>query len=262
MTELKEALNSNPYLTDEVKNDMNSNLEVLFNAFPNIDIDYTKDKLRKLQIEALPRLGEYEDVKCSDLNLVRVSRESLEEKDGNNMSMQILLKGLFPNGNSKLDALYNGMTEMIANSLVGGSSFSDEYFICELLEEIINLDGEEFDTMETAYLSGNISLIVPFSEDKVGTNLSNQLFDMCNQNYMRRKTSGQSLFPEIEKYLIEAFYKQNPSMTATANFDNKLILDPRFFDEEATRYTGLYEVADMYDNLKKNYYVESKSKAM
>lgn len=39
MTELKEALNSNPYLTDEVKNDMNSNLEVLFNAFPNIDID-------------------------------------------------------------------------------------------------------------------------------------------------------------------------------------------------------------------------------
>lgn len=51
-------------------------------------------------------------------------------------------------------------------------------------------------------------------------------------------------------------------MTDTANFDNKLILDPRFFDEEATRYTGLYEVADMYDNLKKNYYVESKSKAM
>lgn len=260
--ELKSALNANHYLTNEIKMDMESNLNVLLNAFPNIDIDYVKDKLKDLSIKPLPKLGEYEDVKSSS-NVVYVSTDSLEEKDGKNINMQILLKGLFPNTNNKLTALYNGMTEMIANSLVGGSSLSDEYFICELLEEIINLDGEEFDTMETAYLSGNISLIVPFIEEKMGANMSNQLLDMCNQNYMRRKTNGQSLFPEIEKNLIESFYSLNPPKTSINNFDSKLVLDPRFFDDKANQYMGLYEVADMYDNLKNTYHInEEKSRVM
>lgn len=264
MMEILEALKSNPYLTEEVKKDMENNLRKLFSVFPNIDINYVIDKLGKLQIKSLPRLGEYEDVKCITGDLVCVSKDSLEAKDGNNISMQILLKGLFPNVNPKLEAIYNGMTEMIANTLVGGSSESDEYFICELLEEIINLDGDEFDTLETAYLSGNISLIVPFIEEKMGTNLLNQLLDMCNQNYMRRKTDGQSLFPEIEKNLITTFYKQNPNKEAVEHFDSKLILDPRFFEERANQYVGLYEVADTYDNIRNDYFLSDldRSKAM
>ena len=197
--------------------------------------------------------GEYEDVKSVN-DSVLVSKNAVENKDVYNITTQCLLKSLFPNHNQKLEALHNGMTEMIANVLSGYSSESDEYYTCELLELVVDPDGIKEGLLTSSYLNGNFSFIIPFIEDKLGKDNADIFLDMTNQNYMRRNNDSQSLFPEMEKCLIAAFYSQNPTIKATNDFDSKLILDSRFFDEKANKYIGLFEVADYYDNLRLDYY--------
>ena len=254
MERIFEALEKNNNLTNEVKQRIQTDIILLVNTFSNVNIDNVAQKIENLKIEALPKLGEYEDIKIVDDSKILVSKTALETKDAYNISMQCVLKALFPSHNQKLEAIHNGMTEMIANALTGGSSESDEYLVCELLNCVIEPENENVNILLNSYLNGNFSLIIPVLEEKLGLDLTNDLLNMSNQNYMRRKIDGQSLFPDMEKYLIDAFYKQNPSIKATNDFDNRLILDPRFFDEKANDYMGLYDVANYYDNLRASYY--------
>lgn len=259
MEEIINALKENNNLTEEVKLKIEQDIINLVNIFPNIDKTNIAKKIKNIKIEALPKLGEYEDVKVSN-DTVLVSKSALETKDAYNISMQGLLKALFPNNNPKLEALHNGMTEMIANTVVGNSSESDEYYTCELLDLVIDPESRESGLLENSYLNGNFSLIIPFLEDKLGKEQSDDFLNMSNQNYMTRNNSNQSLFPEMEKYLIDAFFRQNPTIKATNDFDSKLVLDSRFFDENANKYIGLFEVADYYDNLRLDYYNTYESK--
>ena len=260
MEEIVNALKENSNLTEEVKLRVEQDIINLINIFPNIDKTKITERLKSLKIEALPKLGEYEDVKSVGNAEVLVSKVALETKDAYNISMQCLLKALFPNNNSKLEALHNGMTEMIANTIVGNSSESDEYYTCELLSLVIDPESEQADLLENSYLNGNFSSIIPFLEDKLGKETTEEFLNMSNQNYMTRSNSSQSLFLDMEKCLIEAFFKQNPTIKATNDFDNKLVLDTRFFDDKANRYMGLFDVADYYDNLRLAYYTNYEQK--
>lgn len=260
MEEIVNALNENRNLTEEIKLRIKNDIINLINIFPNIDKTNISEKLKDLKIEALPKLGEYEDVKSLGNSEILLSKTAVENKDVYNITTQCLLKALFPNTNPKLEALHNGMTEMIANSIVGNSSESDEYYTCELLSLVIDPENNNEDILTNAYLNGNFSLIIPFLEDKLGKEMTNDFLNMSNQNYMTRNNDSQSLFPEMEKYLINAFFKQNPSIKASNDFDGKLVLDSRFFDDKANRYIGLFEVADYYDNLRLNYYTNYEQK--
>lgn len=250
MEKILEALEQNIRLTAEVKKDILFNLYLLLNKYPNIEENYLAARLRNLEILSLPKLGEHEDIK-SDGNRVFVSPNALEEKDPQNMSMQILLKGLFPNSNPDLEALYNGTTEMIANSILGESSWSDEYVTCDLLQEVMNLDNMH-DNFENTYFSGNFDMILPYLQTCFTPLYTEQILSMCNQNYMRKKTQDVSLFPEIEKLLIDVFYSKFPSKKSADRFEVKLLLDPRLFGEDEYKYTSLHTVAEFHDMLKRD----------
>lgn len=249
MEELFIALDQNLNLTDEVKNGLKDILSVFIEKYPNIDKDYVKGRLKSLQIECLPRFGEYEDVRSLN-GKVLVDKNT--ELPSDVLCAQILLKGLFPNSNSKLEALYNGTTEMISNTLVGNEYWSDEYLTCTLLDFVLDTESKE-STLVNHYLNGSFPIIVPMIEDKMGRKEANEFLSECNQNYMLKKKQTTSLLPEIQMHLVETFFNYKPSLNAVLDFSSLVILNPLMFEDKANLYDRLDILAEFYDNISADY---------
>lgn len=165
LNEIKNSLNSNPNLTEDIK-DCLMELTYLFNSkFPNVKLENLNERLKTLNIirgsKFLIKKSSYYNPVTNEL-LVNVVK--IENNDCKHILMRELLNIITAKDNytgfnkdNAYEALNIGYTERLANFLVGNdteSEYEDEIVASNLLEKII---GE--DKMFNAYFTNDASLI-------------------------------------------------------------------------------------------------------
>lgn len=167
LEDIKVALDSNPNLTDEIRDNLYS-LTFIFNKeFPNIDLSNLFNHLKTLKIEKSSKFVNKRVSKYNCMtNTLELNLEKMNEGyDMKHVLMFELLNMITNNNeytgfnkNDKFRALNAGYTEMIANYLVGNDSdisyLEDEVISTNMISYIV---GSE--TMFDAYFNNDATLL-------------------------------------------------------------------------------------------------------
>ena len=167
LSRIKGALNSNLYLTDDIKENIYELIEIFNNQFPEVDLSNFEDKVKTLQVEkgskfVVRGLSKYNPIE----NKIYITLSQLDDDtDCKHILMRELLNVITSkdnftgfNNDLKYEALNIGYTEMLANLLVGNESvneYEDEVIAANLM---ISLIGDE--NVFNAYFKNDINLII------------------------------------------------------------------------------------------------------
>lgn len=167
LSKIKESMNSNPYLTDDIKENIASLVEIFNNKFPNVDLTNLNDKLKTLQIEKgnkfiVRGLSQYNP----NENKILITLSQLQDDtDCKHILMRELLNVMTSknnytgfNVNHEYNALNIGYTEILTNLLVGNESvneYENEVIAADLM---LTLIGEE--NVYNAYFNNDINYII------------------------------------------------------------------------------------------------------
>lgn len=167
LDKIKESLNLNPYLTDDIKVNITDLVEIFNNQFPNVDLTNLIEKLKTLQIEkgskfVVRGLSQYNPIE----NKIFISLSQIDnDTDCKHVLMRELLNVITSkdnftgfNNDNKYEALNIGYTEILANLLIGNESvceYEDEVIAANLM---ISLLGDE--NVFNAYFKNDINLIL------------------------------------------------------------------------------------------------------
>ncbi len=165
LNEIKNSLNSNPNLTDDIK-DCLMELVVLFNGkFPNVNLANLNERLKTLKIIKGSKFLIKNSSKYNPItNELLINLSKIEDNDCKHVLMRELLNIITAKDNftgfnkdNNYEALNIGYTERLTNYLVGNdtdSEYEDEIIASNILEKIV---GE--DKMFSAYFTNNVNLI-------------------------------------------------------------------------------------------------------
>lgn len=164
---IKESLNSNLYLTDDIKENLYELVQIFNNQFPDVDLTNLEDKLKTLQIEKGSKflvrgLSQYKPLE----NKILITLSQLDDDtDCKHILMRELLNVITSKDNftgfnhdNTYEALNIGYTEMLTNLLVGNESvneYENEVIAADLM---VSLIGEEH--VYRAYFNNNIEFIL------------------------------------------------------------------------------------------------------
>lgn len=167
LSRIKESLNSNLYLTDDIKENIYELIEIFNNQFPEVDLSNFENKIKTLQVEkgskfVVRGLSKYNPIE----NKIYITLSQLDDDtDCKHILMRELLNVITSkdnftgfNNDNKYEALNIGYTEMLANLLVGNESvneYEDEVIAANLM---ISLIGDE--NVFNAYFKNDINLII------------------------------------------------------------------------------------------------------
>lgn len=168
LDQIKDSLNQNPDLTDEVRQNI-FELAVIFNQhFPEIRLKTLNDRLKKVKITRISRFVQNEVVAYNPLdNTITFNLGELNKNhDINHLLMYVLLQMITANGcntgfdqNKQYEALNLGYTEILANFLVGNESdifyHENEAIEANLIGIIVGAD-----KMQEAYFYNKPSAII------------------------------------------------------------------------------------------------------
>lgn len=170
MTDVKEiqsSLNSNPYLTDDIKECFMELITIFHNNFPEVDLLNLKERLKDLNIikgsRFLVKGSSYYD---PTNNQLFISASQLDDTiDVKHLFMRELLNIISAkenftgfNQDNSYEALNIGYTEILANYLVGNEcecEYEDEIIATNMLATVIGSD-----TLFNAYFNNDVSLIM------------------------------------------------------------------------------------------------------
>lgn len=165
--QIRETLNKNNNISDEVKNNL-FDLVIIFNkTFPNVDLENLNNRLSNLTIASGSKYV-YQEVSNYNptTNVLSLNLEELKKNhDMKHVLMFELLHIITAKDNNvgfdrdhKLIALNTGYTEILTNNLVGNESDID-YHIDEVIATnvIANMIGN--DIMFKAYFTNDFDLI-------------------------------------------------------------------------------------------------------
>ena len=171
ISEIKESLNVNPYLTDDTKENILELIVVFNKQFPSVDLKNLSERLKTLKIEKGSKflfrgLSSYNPIE----NKIYITLSKLSDNtDCKHILMREILnvmtsKGSFTgfNNEHKYEALNVGYTEILTNLLVGNESineYENEVIAADLM---LNLIGVE--NVFNAYFQNNINLILDVVE--------------------------------------------------------------------------------------------------
>lgn len=166
LDKIKESLNSNLYLTEDIKENITDLVEIFNNQFPNVDLTNLIEKLKTLQIEKGSKflfrgLSKYNPIE----NKMLITLSQIDnDTDCKHILMRELLNIITSKDNftgfnidNKYEALNIGYTEILANLLVGNESvneYEDEVIAADLMVRLI---GEE--NVFNAYFKNDINFI-------------------------------------------------------------------------------------------------------
>lgn len=164
---IKESLNSNLYLTDDIKENLYELTEIFNSQFPEVDLTNLEEKLKTLQIEKGSKfivrgLSQYNPIE----NKILITLSQLDnDTDCKHILMRELLNVITSkdnftgfNNDNKYNALNIGYTEILANLLVGNESvneYENEVIAADLM---LTLIGEEY--VYKAYFNNDIKYIM------------------------------------------------------------------------------------------------------
>ncbi len=152
ISEIKESLNVNPYLTDDIKENILELVTIFNNQFPSVALNNLSERLKSLKIEKgskflIRGLSSYNPIE----NKIYITLSKLtDDTDCKHILMRELLnvmtsKGSYTgfNNEHKYDALNIGYTEILANLLVGNEStneYENEVIAANLMINLIGVD--------------------------------------------------------------------------------------------------------------------------
>jgi len=164
---IKESLNSNLYLTDDIKENLYELTEIFNNQFPEVDLTNLEEKLKTLQIEKGSKflvrgLSQYNPIE----NKIMITLSQLDDDtDCKHILMRELLNVITSkdnftgfNNDNKYNALNIGYTEILTNLLVGNESvneYENEVIAADLM---LTLIGEDY--VFKAYFNNDIKYIM------------------------------------------------------------------------------------------------------
>lgn len=164
---IKESLNSNLYLTDDIKENLYELTEIFNNQFPEVDLANLEERLKTLQIEKGSKflvrgLSQYNPIE----NKIMITLSQLDnDTDCKHILMRELLNVITSkdnftgfNNDNKYNALNIGYTEILTNLLVGNESvneYENEVIAADLM---LTLIGEEY--VYKAYFNNDIKYII------------------------------------------------------------------------------------------------------
>jgi len=164
---IKESLNLNPYLTDDIKENIYELIEIFNNQFKDVGLANLEERLKTLQIEKGSKflvrgLSKYNPVE----NKIYITLSQLDnDTDCKHILMRELLNVITSkdnftgfNNENKYEALNIGYTELLANLLVGNESvneYENEVIVADLM---VSLIGEEY--VFKAYFNNDVNCII------------------------------------------------------------------------------------------------------
>ena len=166
LNEIKNSLNSNPNLTDDIKESLMELISLFNSKFPNVDLTNLNNRLKTLKIikgskYLVKRSSSYNPIN----NEILINMSKINENDCRHVLMREILNVITARDNftgfnqdNAYEALNIGYTERLANFLVGNetvSEYEDEIVASNILEKII---GE--DKMFNAYFNNDANLIL------------------------------------------------------------------------------------------------------
>lgn len=167
---IKESLNSNLYLTDDIKENLYELVEIFNNQFPEVDLTNLEEKLKTLQIEKGSKflvrgLSQYKPLE----NKILIALSQLDDDaDCKHILMRELLNVMTSKDNftgfnvdNKYVGLNVGYTELLTNLLVGNESvneYENEVIAADLMLSLID---EQI--VFNAYFKNDINLILEAS---------------------------------------------------------------------------------------------------
>lgn len=127
LKQIRESIESNNYITPELKENIIELMEIFNKKMPDIDLSIFKERIKTLKIFQGNKFIIRDTIEYdSAQNILFVNKEELAKRDGKNRLMYGLLciistKGNYSgfNENNQFKALNIGVAEMIVNYLVG-----------------------------------------------------------------------------------------------------------------------------------------------
>lgn len=167
LNEIKNSLNSNPNLTDDIKECLMELVSLFNSKFPNVSLANLNERLKTLKIirgsRFLIKNSSYYDPIDNEIliNLVKID----DSIDCKHVFMRELLNMITAKDNftgfnkdNAYEALNIGYTEILANYLVGNeneSEYEDEIVATNMIAEVIGND-----TLFNAYFNNDETLIM------------------------------------------------------------------------------------------------------
>lgn len=152
LDQIKTNLDNNQTLQQDIKGDMMQLIELFHNTFPDVKLDTLNSRIQSVQVSKMNLYDRRGPVIYDSVNNeILFSKKSLEgDYDAKHMMMKGII-GLISacdnyygfNKNNSLAALNLGITEMIANTLVGNEGicdFEEELLATNLICKIIGRD--------------------------------------------------------------------------------------------------------------------------
>ncbi len=167
LNEIKNSLNSNPNLTDDIKDCLMELISLFNSKFPDVKLTNLNERLKTLKIirgsRFLIKKSSYYDPIDNEIliNLVKID----DSIDCKHVFMRELLNMITAKDNftgfnkdNAYEALNIGYTEILANYLVGNeneSEYEDEIVATNMIAEVIGND-----TLFNAYFNNDETLIM------------------------------------------------------------------------------------------------------
>ena len=167
LNEIKNSLNSNPNLTDDIKDCLMELISLFNSKFPDVKLTNLNERLKTLKIirgsRFLIKNSSYYDPIDNEIliNLVKID----DSIDCKHVFMRELLNMITAKDNftgfnkdNAYEALNIGYTEILANYLVGNeneSEYEDEIVATNMIAEVIGND-----TLFNAYFNNDETLIM------------------------------------------------------------------------------------------------------
>jgi len=167
LNEIKDSLNSNPYLTNDIKENFVELFSIFKERFQDVDLSNAKERLKTLKVVKGSKFlvrgtSSYNPVD----NEILISLSKItDDLDCKHILMRELLNLITAkenytgfNKDNEYEALNIGYTEMLTNFLVGNDSlneYEDEVVEANLIAKLIGND-----LMYEAYFNNNVDIIL------------------------------------------------------------------------------------------------------
>lgn len=262
---IKETLDANTFITDEVKNNLFELVIIFNNKYPDVDLSNLNNRLATLNISSA---NQYITKEAADYNIknntILINTKKIEEDgyDVKHLLMAQLLKITTVNGNNygfdnnnALTALNIGITELIASNLVGNDinieqnphawRYADEMITANLITHVVDSD-----ELTKAYFNNDNNAAIGLL---IRNYISKDLIDMMNYNLYNRpgiNILSKSQLGQIQMGIIEAFEKKgNLDLEKISSFKANLYGKSSSFAPYENMYGSIDYVYNYYNRV-------------
>lgn len=167
LEDLRTSLDSNPYLTNDIKDNFMELLSIFKDSFKDVDLNNAKERLKTVKVIKgskflVKRTSSYNPID----NEILISLSKItDDLDCKHILMRELLNLITAKDNytgfnkdNAYEALNIGYTEILVNFLVGNDSsceYEDEVIEANLIAKLIGSD-----SMYEAYFNNNVDIIL------------------------------------------------------------------------------------------------------